>query len=296
MKHSMQKIKRELIYLLANSKIGLSGTQISKKLNINRITMSKYLNIFVSEGLIKKSKIGNTNLWFIEEGIAHFYFPEDYFKIKNQYFDSIYSFSNMCSINLIRSSLYSDADPTKIILEIIVPSINYVQKLYSEGKISRLETKLCHRIILDSISLINNSATNIDLDKNIIIMSDGSNMLQAEAASASFRSNNWNVLFLGDISDTLDLLFDIDIQTFFNKVWTKKGIVLILIFVESEEKIKFFSETIKTIKKKFNNNIFLMMFNSHIKTNTGTNLVTNDLDAVFQWAETKVDRLLKWAE
>lgn len=296
MKHKIQKIKRNLIELLSNSKIGLSGTEISNKLNINRVTMTKYLNIFVSEGLIRQTTIGNANLWFVEKGITQFDLPDDYFKIKNKYLDYMLEFSSQHSTNLIRSLLHSDSHPTKIILEIIIPAIYHLQKLCSEKKIGRLDAKLSYRIISNSINLINSMVNDADFDKNILIISNEQNTLQAEAAAASFTSNNWNVLFLGDVSETIDVLFDLDLQKFFGKILANKGLMLVLIFVESKEKLKFFSETMQIMKAKFDYDIFVILFYNDIKINVNADLITNDLNIVFQWADTKINSLSKWAE
>ena len=46
------EVKFRLIKLLHSSKSGISGVEISEKLGINRVTMSKYLNKFAAEGTI----------------------------------------------------------------------------------------------------------------------------------------------------------------------------------------------------------------------------------------------------
>ena len=61
-------VKIKLVELLSDAKTGLSGVEISEKLGINRVTMTKYLNIFAAEGLIRQKNIGNVNLWFVDEG------------------------------------------------------------------------------------------------------------------------------------------------------------------------------------------------------------------------------------
>ena len=63
------EIKTRLIDLLKNSKIGMSGIEISENLGINRITMAKYLDIFAAEGIIQQRNVGNTHLWLVEDGI-----------------------------------------------------------------------------------------------------------------------------------------------------------------------------------------------------------------------------------
>ena len=54
-------LKEKLIEVLVNSKTGLSGVEISEKLGVNRVTMTKYLNIFATEGMIGQKNIGNVN-------------------------------------------------------------------------------------------------------------------------------------------------------------------------------------------------------------------------------------------
>ena len=80
--YQIEEIKEKLVDLLTNSKTGLSGLEISGRLNINRITTTKYLNIFAAEGLIKQKNIGNVNLWFIEDGTEKFNFPRIFLKLK----------------------------------------------------------------------------------------------------------------------------------------------------------------------------------------------------------------------
>ena len=61
------EVKFRLIKLLRDSNTGISGVEISEKLGINRVTMTKYLGIFSAEGVIAEKSIGNVNLWFVHE-------------------------------------------------------------------------------------------------------------------------------------------------------------------------------------------------------------------------------------
>ena len=80
--YQTEDIKEKLVDLLGNSKTGLSGLEISERLSINRITTTKYLNIFAAEGLIKQKNIGNVNLWFIEAGTEKFRFRMIFSELK----------------------------------------------------------------------------------------------------------------------------------------------------------------------------------------------------------------------
>ena len=79
--YQIDDIKGKLVDVLRDSKTGLSGLEISERLGINRLTMTKYLKVFAAEGLLKQKNIGNVNLWFIEDGTEQYHFPEDLFKI-----------------------------------------------------------------------------------------------------------------------------------------------------------------------------------------------------------------------
>jgi len=282
-------LKQKLVEVLSNSKTGLSGVEISEKLGINRVTMTKYLNIFATEGMLRQKNIGNVNLWFIEEGTEQFEFPDDYFHVKTKYLELLTSINEQKAYNLIRNCIQSNAKTTKLMTEVILPAIESVQELFEQGKISKSEEKLLGQIISSSIQMLNLITTEINPRKNVIIISaDSKSTLIAESASASFHSEGWNVSSLGDMSDAIDVIFDLDLQQFLGKVWTKKnGVMIIVIFSETNEGLKFFSQAVNSVKEKFGKNLNLVLC-SKIKKNTLTkaDLIADNLETVLQWSET----------
>jgi len=124
--YQTEAIKEKLVDLLRSSKTGLSGLEISERLNINRITTTKYLNVFAAEGFVKQKNIGNVNLWFIEDGTEKFHFPEDFFKVKTKYLEYLTARKEKLAYNLVRNSFHSTTQPVKLITEIIVPAIQSV--------------------------------------------------------------------------------------------------------------------------------------------------------------------------
>ena len=282
-------LKQKLVEVLSNSKTGLSGVEISEKLGINRVTMTKYLNIFATEGMLRQKNIGNVNLWFIEEGSEQFEFPDDYFHAKTKYLELLTSINEQKVYNLIRNCIQSNANTTKLITEVVLPAIESVQELFEQGKISKSEEKLLGHIISSSIQMLNLITTEINPRKNVIIISaDSKSTLIAESASASFHSEGWNVSSLGDMSDAIDVIFDLDLQQFLGKVWTKKnGVMIIVIFSETNEGLKFFSQAVNSVKEKFGKNLNLVLC-SKIKKNTlaKADLIADNLETVLQWSET----------
>jgi len=288
-------LKEKLVEILANSKTGLSGVEISEKLGVNRVTMTKYLNIFATEGMIHQKNIGNVNLWFIEEGTEQFEFPNDYFHVKTKFLELLTAREEQKVYNLIRNCIHSNVNTSKLMTEVIIPATESVQELWEKGKITKSEEKLLGTIISSSIQILNQIYLEIDPRKNVIIISADSKSTQtAEAASASFHSEGWNVSLLGDLSDSIDVLFDLDIQKFLEKVWTKKnGVMIIVIFSEADEGLKFFSQSINSVRGKMGKNLSLILCSkSKVKTTAKADLIADNLEDVIQWSQTTFESII----
>lgn len=286
------EIKQKLVDLLRNSKTGFSGVEISEKLGINRVTMTKYLNVFAAEGLIRQKNIGNVNLWFIEEGTEQFRFPDDYFKVKNTFLENLVDGSEQQVFRLIRNCNHSNAQTSKIMTDIIIPAVESVQELFRQGKIGKSEEKHLNKIISNSIQILNLTPTETIPEKNAIVLStDSKNALHAEAASASFHSEGWQVSSLGDMSDAIDVLLDLDLEKLLGKIWKQKtGIMIIVVFSETQEGLKFFSEAVNSVKGKVGKNLYLVLC-TKIKTPTAkADLVAENLETALQWSQTIFER------
>lgn len=286
------EIKQKLVDILRNSKTGFSGVEISEKLGINRVTMTKYLNVFAAEGLIRQKNIGNVNLWFIEEGTEQFRFPDDYFKVKNTFLENLVEGSEQQVFRLIRNCNHSNAQTSKIMTDIIIPAVESVQELFRQGKIGKSEEKYLNKIISNSIQILNLTPTETIPEKNAIVLStDSKNALHAEAASASFHSEGWQVSSLGDMSDAIDVLLDLDLEKLLGKIWKQKtGIMIIVVFSETQEGLKFFSEAVNSVKGKVGKNLYLVLC-TKIKTPTAkADLVAENLETALQWSQTIFER------
>ena len=287
--YQTEEIKEKLVDLLTNSKTGFSGLEISQRLEINRITTTKYLNIFAAEGLIKQKNIGNVNLWFIEDGTEKFHFPEDFFKVKTKYLEYLTARKEKLAYNLVRNSFHSTTQPVKIITEIIVPAIHSIYGIFDEGKIGKSELNFLEKIISNSIQIINLENFEVDTKKNVIMISaDYQSTLFSDAASASFHADGWQVYSLGDMSSSIDVLFDLDLQKFLTKVWKSgMGIMIIVIFSSTDESMKFFVESINSIKAKSRRNLYLVVCDDMKKNSeTKADLIEEDIESILQWSQT----------
>lgn len=287
-------IKRKLIEILKGSKTGLSGIEVSEKLGINRVTMAKYLNIFAIQGVIRQKKIGNVNLWIAEEGTEQFQFPDDYFQVKTKLIEYLSMGLQAKVFKLIQSCLQSNANIPKLILEVVIPTIKHFQDLYDKGKLGNSELNLIKNILSVTIALTRIESSEPDSKKNVILLSaDEENTIFSQTAAGLFHSDSWQVSLLGNMSSAINVIFDLDLQKFLTKVWRKKtGIMIIIIFSETEEGLNFFSESVNSAKKKFGKNLFLILYGKlGKKASIKSDLVTEDLGIIFQWAQTKFERI-----
>ncbi len=287
--YDSDKIREKLIDALRPAKTGLTGVEIAEKLGINRVTISKYLKIFAGEGLIKQKNMGSVNLWFIEEGVDKLSFPADFFQVQKKYIEYVMLGSTQEAHTLLRTALHSGATPTKIVSEVIIPAIEAVESSYNDGKMGRSEKNSLDEIISTSISMIGLLDEEVNSKKNVVILAtDYHNALLAQSASAVLRNEKWRVSLLGDMSSAIDVMFDIDLQRFLNKIWPKReGIMIIIIFSSKEGEIKFFSRAVDTSTEKFGKNVRLALCTPIVKKpKTGIDFVSGDVEILLQWCQT----------
>jgi methanogenic corrinoid protein MtbC1 len=283
------KIRQKLIDLLEDSKTGMSGVEISKNLGVNRTTMTKYLKVFAAEGFLRQNNIGNITLWFLESGQEAYSFPDDYFKVTPQFLDKLIKGQETQIYSLIKNCLNSGALVPKLVTEVIIPSIESIQKLYDDGKIGNTEEKLLQNIISKSLQIFNQISIDSNPKNNIIVISaDAHSNLLSEAASASLHSDGWRVFHLGDMSSAINVLFDLDLQKLMGKIWKQKsGIMIILVFSNTEEGLHFFAESVNSIKEKLGKRIRLVLCGKvGKKTKIQSDLISEKFEDVLQWSKT----------
>ena len=288
------EVKFRLIKLLHSSKSGISGIEISEKLKINRVTMSKYLNKFAAEGTITQQSIGNLNLWFVDDDIEQLNFPDDYFLAQEKFASHVIDCIEKPAYNLIKNCINSKAKMDKIVTEIILPTIPQVQKLFDDGKIGKSEEQLMTGIISNSVQMITHHSSHFESGKNIIILSaDSESSLISESAGAAFRSQNWNVFSIGDMSSSIDVLFDLELRKLLSKTWkSKEGVMIILVFSQTEEGLKFISDSFYSVKEKSENNLFIVLSGkTGKKVKIKGDLSSPKLEDILQWSNTKYENI-----
>ena len=287
--YQVAEIRQKLIDAFETSKTGMSGVEISEKLGVNRITMTKYLKVFAAEGFLRQKNIGNTTLWFLEPGQEVYDFPADYFKVVPQYFENLVKGNETQVYSLIKNCLNSGASMSKLIIEVIMPAIVSIKRLYDDGKIGNSEEKLLQNIISKSLQIFNQIPIELNPKKNVIVISaDSQSNLLSEAAAASLHSDGWNVFHLGDMSSAINVLFDLDLQKLLGKIWKQKsGVMIIMVFSNTEEGLNFFADSVNSIKEKLGKRIRLALCGKiGKKTKIDSDLLSEKFEDVIQWSET----------
>src|SRR5574342_1040409 len=90
------------------------------------------------------------------------------------------------------------------------------------------------------------------------------------------------------MSSAIAVMFDIDLQKFLNKIWTKKhGLMIIVIISSTESGSKFFSEAVNTSKTKFGKTLHLVLCTKLAKkTKAKADFVSENLETILQWCQT----------
>jgi len=292
--YSTEEIRKKLILTLKDSETGMSGVEISEKIGINRITMGKYLKVFAVEGLLRQKNIGNITLWFLEPGQESYNFPDDYFKITPQYLDYLVKGSEDQVYSLIRNCLHSGATVNRLVLEVIFPAINSVKNLYDDGKIGTSEQNLLRTTISKSLQIFNQLQVISEPKKNVVVIAaDSQSLLLSEAASSTYHSNGWNVFHLGDMSSVINVLFDLDFQKLIGKIWKQKpGVLIVVVFSQTDEGLNFFADSINSIKEKSGKNLRLALCGKiSKKTKIDSDLFSEKFADILQWSQTVFENM-----
>lgn len=152
----------------------------------------------------------------------------------------------------------------------------------------RSEKNFLDEIVTSSNSIIGLLEEEINTKKNAVILaSDYQNALLAQTVSSVLRSENWRVSLLGDMSSSIDVMFDMDLQRFLNKVWPKReGIMIVILFASKEGEIKFFTQAVDANREKIKKNFHLVLCTKiEKKLKTRADFVSEDVEQVLRWCK-----------
>jgi methanogenic corrinoid protein MtbC1 len=301
-RYTLDEIKRKIIDVLHSAGgTGLSGIELSDKMGINRVTMTKYLDVMHAMGLLKKKRIGNVNIWFAEIGVGDIEFPINYIQVQQKLINSILSGEEEHARRILVNVLSSNIDQVRVITDVIMPAVNTIGELYNRGRLNKTERTFMLSLTMELIDLVkfNLRPTESKANAHVICVAGSHNRIHlAKSAAVALLSRGWDSSYIGDIEEQIDPFFDIDFQRYVSRSWdNKRGLMLLCIFSSGEGSLRFLLSTSKGLKGRLKGQLL-------IATNTteelkpiaeeGADYVAKDLLSLVEWSEHEYNNSLSY--
>lgn len=292
-RYTVDEVKRKIVDVLQSSGgMGLSGIELADKTGINRMTITKYLDVMNAVGLVKKKKIGPVNVWVLESGVADIEFPINYIQVQQKLIGAILSGEEEQARKILISVLNSDVDQVRVLTEVVIPAGNTIGELYSRGRLGKTERSFLSNLVLELVDLIKFTVRQPEQKTNasaLFVAGSEDRVLLAKSAAVAFQVLGWDTIYLGDVEGEIDPFFDIDFQRYVSRVWAEKhGIMIVCIFSSDEGSLKFLSSAAKALKGRLKGELRLAVIATpdlQQSAEESSEYSAKDLFALVQWAE-----------
>jgi hypothetical protein len=292
-RYTLDEVKHKIMSLLQDDRAGLSGIEIAEKTGINRMTITKYLNILLTLGLVKKKKAGPVNIWYLESGIKDLEFPINYLEVQQSFITAIFENDHEKSNRLIISALNSTFDKERILSNVILPTFNTINELYDRGRLGKTERVALLTGLSEVIDLIKFSSTLETTRHNahaMFVASSEDRIFLAKAGALSLRMLGWNSNYIGSVEEHIDPFFDIDFQRYVTKVWgEKRGLMILCIFSSQESSLRFMSLAANPLKTRLKGQLSIALLTprelSGMHEYIGADMAFSEIQSLVDWCE-----------
>ena len=292
-RYTLDEIRRKIIDVLQSAGgTGLSGVELADRIGINRMTVTKYLDVMHALGLLKKKKIGNVNIWFAQIGAADIEFPINYIQVQQKIISSILAGDEDHARRILLSVMNSSVDQVRVLTDVIVPAVNTIGELYSRGRLNKTERVFLLNLMMELIDLIKFNVRPAEQKAHaqvVCVAGSEDKTHMAKTASVALLARGWDSLYIGDVGKQIDPFFDIDFQRYLLRLWSSKhGLMLVCIFSSGEGSLRFLSSTAKQLKGKIKGELRIaVVAPDEIQpvAQESSDYVAKDLLALVEWAE-----------
>jgi methanogenic corrinoid protein MtbC1 len=291
-RYTLDEVKRKIVDVLQGAGTGLSGIELADRTGINRMTITKYLDVMHAMGLVKKKKTGNVNVWFLEAGVADIEFPVNFIQVQQKLINAMLAGEEEQARRLLLSVLNSDIDQVRVLTDVILPAVNTVGELYSRGRLDKTERAFLLSLTMELIDLVkfNVRPSEQKANANVLVVAGSDDKVHvAKSAAVAFSVLGWDSLYIGDVKEQIDPFFDIDFQRYVSRVWgTKRGLMLVCIFSSGEGSLRFLSSTAKAMKGRLKGELrvaVLATLELQTAAEENSDHVAKDLLSLVEWAE-----------
>jgi Winged helix-turn-helix DNA-binding len=296
-RYTLDEIKHKVTSLLQGNSSGLSGIEIAERTGINRMTISKYLNILLTLGLVRRKKAGPVNIWYLNSGITDLEFPINYLEVQQNFMTAIFQNDSDKSRGVIISALNSTPDKTKILSDVILPTYNTLNEIYNRGRIGTTERTSILTNLLETVEMIKfNSQIETTKQNAHIMFVAGSEdaIILAKVGDLTLKTLGWNSAYLGNVERLIDPFFDLDFQRFIVKSWSeKRGLMILCIFSFQESSLRFLSLASSSLKSKLRGELYVIILTSPEAAkkheDMGSDAAFSNLQALIDWCEKKYE-------
>lgn len=291
------RIRRMVISKLSETGTGMTGTDLAKCIGVSRVTMSKYLDTFAAEGVVRRRGAGPAAIWSVESGAAVFEFPEGYVEAEKRYEELVSSHAGDAACALVRNCIASGASASRLMTEVVVPASARIRRAYDDGRIGNSELALMRGIVSSSIRAASAppaAQPAADALRNaVLIAADPASAVACEAAAAALKGGGWTVSSLGDMSSSISVLLDLDLQRLLAKVWKgRRGMLAVCVFSDTGEGLSFFAESAGSALARAGRGARLALCGpAGPEGGPKADLITDDLGTVLQWLQTAYDSM-----
>jgi methanogenic corrinoid protein MtbC1 len=292
-RYTLEEVKRRVIYVLQNHNTGLSGVELAEKTGINRMTITKYLDILSAIGLIKKKNAGSVNIWFLEAGVIDLEFPANFIEVQQKFLDAVLQGDENQSRRIIISIINSNSDQIKVLTDVLLPTVNTIIELYNRGRLGKTERISFLNTIAELHDLLKFNVQHTEPKFNahaIAVVGSEDRICYGKCGAIALQVLGWSSYYIGNVEQHIDPFFDIDFQRYITRVWNKKtGLMLICIYSSEEASLRFLLSSTKSIKAKLKGQVEVILVTSPelqlVLQDIGTDYMTADIQSMIKWAE-----------
>jgi methanogenic corrinoid protein MtbC1 len=291
-RYTLDEVKRKIVDVLQNAGTGLSGIELADRTGINRMTITKYLDIMNTMGLVKKKKVGTVNVWFIETGVADIEFPVNYTQVQQRLLDLALAGEEGQARRLMLSVLNSGVDPVRVLTDSILPAANTVSELYSRGRVGKTERTHLLATMGELVDIVkfNARAPEPKMNAHALCVAGTDDRAQlAKTAAVALQVTGWDSQYVGSVERDIDPFFDIDLQRYITKAWAnKRGLMLLCVFSSGAGPLRFLTSTAKSLKGRLKGELRIAALASSELVQAAeenADFVARDLQSMIEWSE-----------
>ncbi len=299
-RYTLDEIKHKIVDVLQSAGgTGLSGVELADRIGINRMTITKYLDVMHAMGLLKKKKTGNVNIWFVQIGAGDIEFPINYIQVQQKLIGAVLAGDEDHARRILLSVINSDVDHVRVLTDIIMPAVNTIRELYSRGRLNKTERIFLLNVMMELIDLVKFNVGHAEQKANahvVCVAGSEDRVHMAKCAAVALLARGWDSCYIGDVGEQIDPFFDIDFQRYLLRLWSnKRGLMLVCIFSSGEGSLRFLSSTAKEMKGKIKGELRIAEVTTQQLqpvAEENSDYVTKDLLDLLDWAEREFNYLM----